>query len=54
MLNFHNSEKGLRLVSQLNFVYDFLMLHSINWPNIIVLLPLILDILGNMYIKIVC
>ena len=59
MLNFNFSEKSLRLVSPTNFMYDFsrkmfLMLHSINWPNFIVLLPLLLEILGNMYITIVC
>ena len=54
MLNFHFSEKGLGLVSPPHFVYDFsrkmfLMLHSINWPNFIVWLPLLLEILGNVY-----
>ena len=28
------------------------MLHSINWPNFNVWLPLLLEILGNMYIAI--
>ena len=56
-LNF--SEKNLRLVSPLHFVYDFwgkvfLMLYSINWPNFLVWLPLLLEILGNMCITIVC
>ena len=42
-----------------NFVYDFsrkmfLMLYSINWPNFIVWLPLLLEILGNMCITIIC
>ena len=41
MLNFNFSEKGLRLVSPLHFVYDFsrklfLMLDSIDGPNLIV------------------
>ena len=41
MLNFSFSEKGLGLVSPPHFVYDFsrkmfLMLHSINIPNLIV------------------
>ena len=31
----------------------FLMLQSINWPNFIVWLSLLLDVLGNMCIKIV-
>ena len=32
----------------------FLMLHSINWTNFIVWLPLLLEILGNTCITIVC
>ena len=32
----------------------FLMLYSTNWPNFIVWMPLILDILGNMCFPIVC
>ena len=59
MLNFNFSEKGLGLVSPSHFMYDFsrkmfLMLHSINGPNFIVWLPLLLDRLDNMYITIVC
>ena len=59
MLNFNFSEKGLRLVSPPHFVYDFsrkmfLMLHSINWPNFFVWLPLLLEILCSMCITIVC
>ena len=55
MLNFTFSGKGLELVSPSYFVYDFsekmfLMLHSINWPNFIVWLLLLLEILGNMCI----
>ena len=47
------------IVSPAHFVYDFstkmfLMLHSINWPNAIDWLPLLLEILGNMSIAIVC
>ena len=58
MLNFNFSEKGLGLISPSNFVDDFsrkmfLMLHSINWPNFIDWLPLLLKILGNMCITIV-
>ena len=30
------------------------MLYSINWPNFIVWLPLLFEILGNMCIAIVC
>ena len=58
-LNFNFSEKGLGLVSLSHFVYNFsrkmfLMLHSINWPNFIVRLLLLLEILGSMWINIVC
>ena len=59
MLNFDIFEKGLGIVSPAHFVYDFsiemfLMLYSIDWPNFIVWLPLLLEILGNMCITIVC
>ena len=59
MLNFDFSEKGLGLVSPTHFVYDFSRklfptLYSINWPNFIVWLLLLLEILGNMCIGIVC
>ena len=59
MLNFIFLEKGLGLVSSPHFVSDFsikmfLMLHSINWPDFIVWFPLLLEILGNMYIAIAC
>ena len=59
MRNFKFSEKGVGLVSPSYFVHNFsrkmfLMLHSINWPNFIVPLPLFLEILGNMCITIVC
>ena len=30
------------------------MLYSINWPNLIVWLPLLLVILGNVFIVIIC
>ena len=58
MLNFHFSGKGQEIFSTLHFVYDFsrkmfFMLFSINWANIIVWLPLLLKILGNMLISIV-
>ena len=49
MLNFNFSEKGLGLVFQVTM---FLILHSINWPNFIVWLPLPLEILDNTCIKI--
>ena len=59
MLNFDFSKKGIELVSPPHFVYDFLrkffiMLDSINWPNFIAILPLLLEILGNICITIVC
>ena len=58
-LKFEFLEKDLRLVSAPHFVYDFLrrmfpMLYSINWPNFIVLMPLLLEILDNICIGIVC
>ena len=58
MLNFDFLDKGLGIVSPAHFVYDFLtkiflMLYSINWPNFIAWLPLLLEILGNMCIVIV-
>ena len=59
MLNFDFLEKGLGIVSLPHFVYDFsrkmfLVLYSINWPNFIVKLSLLLDILINMCIAVVC
>ena len=58
ILNFNFPEKGLGVVSPSHFVNDFsrqmfLMLYSINSQNFIVLLPLLLKILANMYITIV-
>ena len=58
-LNFDILEKGLGIVSSPHFVYDFsikmfLMLYFIIWPNFIVWWPLLLKILGNMYIGSVC
>ena len=57
MLNFDFLDKGLGIVSPVHFVYDFspkmfLMLYSINWPNFIAWLPLLLEILDNMCIAI--
>ena len=53
MLNFDILDKGLGIVSAAHLVYDFstkmfLKLYSINWPNFIVWLPVLLEILGNM------
>ena len=58
MLKFDFLDKGLGIVSPAHFVYDFstkifLMLNSINWPNFIPWLPLLLRILGNICIAIV-
>ena len=58
MLNFAFSEKGMGLVSQPHFMYDlsrkmFLMLYSINWPNFVVWLSLLFEVLGIMCILIV-
>ena len=56
---FYLFRKVSGLVYQLHFEHDFsrkrfFMLHSINWPTFIVWLPLFLEILGNMYMTIVC
>ena len=59
MLTFDFLDKGLGIVSPTHFVNDFstkmfLTLFSINCPNFIAWLPLLLEILGNMSIAIVC
>ena len=60
ILNFGFLEKGLGIVVSLShFVYDFstevfLMSYPINWPNFIVWLLLLLEILDNTCIAIVC
>ena len=59
MLDFDFLDKGLGIASPAHFVYDFStkmfpMLYSTNWPDLIVCLPLLLEILGNMCIAIVC
>ena len=58
MLNFDFLDKGLGIVSPVYFLYDFstkiFLLYSINWPNFIAWLPLLLEILGNMCIAIAC
>ena len=55
MLNFDFLDKDLEIFSLPHFVYDFSteMLYSINWPNFIVWLRLLLEKLGNMFIGIV-
>ena len=59
MLNFDFLEKGLEIFSPPYNVHDFSKkmlqtLYSINSPNFIACLPLLLDILGNMCMAIVC
>ena len=59
MFHFDFSGKGLGIAFQQHFVYEFsrkifLMLYSINRPNFIVWLPLLLEILGNLCIAFVC
>ena len=59
MLNFDFLDKGLGIASPAYFVYDFstkmfLWLYSINRPNFIVWLLLLLEILSNMCIAFVC
>ena len=59
MLKFDFLNKGLGRDSPAHFMYDFstkmfLMLYSINRPNLIAWLPLLLEILGNMCNAIVC
>ena len=58
MLSFDFSDKGLGIVSPAHFAYDFstkifAILYSINWPNFIVWLLLLLEILANICIAIV-
>ena len=58
MINFDILEKGLGIISPTHFVYGFLtkmffMLYYINWPNFIVRLSLLLEILGNTCILII-
>ena len=59
MLKFYILSRRLGLASPPHFVYDFwrkilFMLYSINWPNSVAWLPLLLEILGNMCIVIIC
>ena len=54
MLNFYILEKGLGIVSPPHCVYDFsTKIFSINWPNVIVWLPLPLELLDNICIAVV-
>ena len=59
MFNFKFLEKCLGIVFPSHFVYDFSKksfsyVILINWPNLIVWLPLLREILDNMRIAIVC
>ena len=59
MRNFDFLDMSLGIVFLPHFVNDFstkifLMLYSMNWPNFIVWLFLLLEILANTYIAIVC
>ena len=58
ILNFDFLDKGLGVVPLTCFMYDFstkifLIVYSVNWPNLIVWLPLLREILGNVCIAIV-
>ena len=51
--------RGPELVSLPHFLYNFwrkifFLLYSLNWPNFIVWLPLLWEILGNMCTAIIC
>ena len=57
ILIFDFFQKALEVVYPSHFVYDFLrklflMLYSINWPNLIALFSLLLELLGNLCIVI--
>ena len=59
MLNFDFLDNGLGIVFPAHFVYDFSIqmfftLYSINRPDFIVWLSLLLEILGNMCFAILC
>ena len=56
---FYKIKRGLELVSLPHFPHNFwrkifVLLHYISWPNFIIWLPLLCEILGNMCIAIVC
>ena len=51
---FKKTKRGLELVSQPHFLHNFwrklfLLLYAITWPNFIAWLPLLREILGNMF-----
>ena len=59
MLNFDFLDKDLGIVFPECFPYDvstkkFLMLYSVNWPNFIAWLSLLLEILGILCLTNVC
>ena len=56
---FQKIKRGLELASLSHLLHNFwrkilLLLYSINWPNLIVWLPLLCKILGNMCVAIFC
>ena len=56
---FEKTKTRLQVVALLHFLHDFwskmfLLIYSINWPNLIVWLLLFHEILGSMWILIVC
>ena len=56
---FIKTKRGMQLALLPHFLHNiwrkiFLTLHSINWPNFIVWLSLLLEILGNICIVIIC
>ena len=58
-MHFLKTNRGLELVSLPHFLHNFwskifLLIYSINWSSFIVWLFLICEILGNMFIAIVC
>ena len=59
ILGFFKKKKGVELVSLPHFLHNFwrkifLWLYSINWPSFIAWLPLLCEILANIFIAIVC
>ena len=57
---FWKTNKDVYLFSLPHFLHDFLgkkpflLIYSINWPNLVIWLPLLREILGNMCILLVC
>ena len=56
---FSKNKKSLEIVTLPHFLHEFwrkifLMLYSINWPNFVLLLHLLLKIFGSMCIVVIC